>query len=228
MAQSTWAILAIFSINSRSGCLLSTISTSVKIRTPTEAPLVDRDFRCLLSTLVSALALSVSTHTRAANYTRSYSKTGYLIDRPNFTVLIGQTTTKITFDISSSSAVKATGVMFQADASSPTYTVRANKEVILSSGVIGSPHLLQVSGIGSSSLLSSIGVDTIVDLPGVGEHLNDHLSGGLAFETSAEVTGDLIKSNDTFAAQQMALWKRGRADSLYSSPNSKPSPCPSS
>ena len=53
--------------------------------------------------------------------------------------------------------------------------VTANNEVILSAGSVSSPHLLQISGIGSSSHLKSIGVDPVYDLKGVGENLQDHL-----------------------------------------------------
>ncbi len=54
-------------------------------------------------------------------------------------------------------------------------TIHASDQVILAAGSIGSPHLLQVSGIGSRSHLESIGVQTQVELPGVGENLQDHL-----------------------------------------------------
>ncbi|PWW36439.1 choline dehydrogenase [Idiomarina loihiensis] len=50
-----------------------------------------------------------------------------------------------------------------------------NKEVLLSAGSIGSPHILQLSGIGNSESLSSAGIETLHELPGVGENLQDHL-----------------------------------------------------
>ncbi len=53
--------------------------------------------------------------------------------------------------------------------------VEARDQVILAAGSIGSPQLMQVSGIGSHSHLQSIGVTTHIDLPGVGENLQDHL-----------------------------------------------------
>ncbi len=53
--------------------------------------------------------------------------------------------------------------------------VRARWEVILSAGAIGSPHLMQVSGLGPAGLLSQHQVPVAVDLPGVGENLQDHL-----------------------------------------------------
>jgi choline dehydrogenase len=48
-------------------------------------------------------------------------------------------------------------------------------EVILSAGSIGSPQILQLSGIGSASLMKQHGIDLMHDLPGVGENLQDHL-----------------------------------------------------
>jgi len=53
--------------------------------------------------------------------------------------------------------------------------VRVNKEVILSAGSIGSPHLLQLSGIGDKDILSAAGIETSHHLPGVGQNLQDHL-----------------------------------------------------
>ena len=53
--------------------------------------------------------------------------------------------------------------------------VTANKEVILCAGAIGSPHLLQVSGVGSAEALSKAGIEVLHELPGVGENLQDHL-----------------------------------------------------
>ena len=55
-----------------------------------------------------------------------------------------------------------------------THSVGANKEVILSGGAINSPHLLMLSGIGPSKHLRDHGVDLQIDLPGVGQNLQDH------------------------------------------------------
>ena len=53
--------------------------------------------------------------------------------------------------------------------------ISVNKEIILSAGSIGSPHILQVSGIGDGDKLSKIGIDLIKNLKGVGKNLQDHL-----------------------------------------------------
>ena len=53
--------------------------------------------------------------------------------------------------------------------------ISADKEVILSAGSIGSPHILQVSGIGDGDKLTKIGIDLIKNLKGVGKNLQDHL-----------------------------------------------------
>ena len=54
-------------------------------------------------------------------------------------------------------------------------TVKANKEIILSAGTIGSPHILQASGIGPGDLLKNNNVEVIKNHPGVGKNLTDHL-----------------------------------------------------
>lgn len=67
---------------------------------------------------------------------------------------------------------KCTGVKFNKKGIEET--VLAGKEVILSGGAVNSPHILQISGIGSEEHLSSIGVKVIHNLPGVGKNLQDH------------------------------------------------------
>tara|TARA_S200000501_G_scaffold92184_1_gene85537 strand:+ start:146 stop:1762 length:1617 start_codon:yes stop_codon:yes gene_type:complete len=54
-------------------------------------------------------------------------------------------------------------------------TVKTNNEIILSAGSIGSPHILQVSGIGDSEKLKHNGIELIKELKGVGQNLQDHL-----------------------------------------------------
>ncbi|GAA5847460.1 hypothetical protein JCM5353_005428 [Sporobolomyces roseus] len=151
------------------------------------------------------------------NWTRSYAKTGYLDPinyRTNLVVLTGYQATKIVFD-----GTTATGVEFAATASDTKYTVSASQEVILSAGVIGSPQLLQVSGVGPSDLLTPLGIPVVYDLPGVGWHLTDHLSGSITLNTTFPLSGDALNANTTFAAEQLALWEGGSADSLYTAPN---------
>ncbi|BGP30484.1 hypothetical protein JCM10296v2_002239 [Rhodotorula toruloides] len=151
------------------------------------------------------------------NWTRSYAKNGYLDPvnyRQNLVVLTGYQATRVVFD-----ETTATGVEFAASATGQTYTVNASKEVILSTGVIGTPQLLQLSGVGPTDLLSSLQINVVKDLPGVGMHLTDHLSGAITLNTSFPFSGDPVESNTTFAAEQLALWKAGDPNSLYTSPN---------
>ncbi|XP_046753200.1 glucose dehydrogenase [FAD, quinone]-like [Diprion similis] len=54
------------------------------------------------------------------------------------------------------------------------YTVRASKEVIISAGAVGSPHLLLLSGVGPEKDLTSVGINVVENLPGVGMNFHDH------------------------------------------------------
>jgi choline dehydrogenase len=67
---------------------------------------------------------------------------------------------------------------------SSTIEVRANAEVILCAGAIGSPQLLELSGIGAGERLRELGIPLIQELPGVGENLQDHLQIRSVFSVS--------------------------------------------
>ena len=88
--------------------------------------------------------------------------------RTNLTVLTGAFIRKIRF-----SGTKAEGLEYLKDGTASF--ARANRETILSLGSIGSPQILQLSGIGPHDLLNQFQIETIQDLPGVGENLHDHL-----------------------------------------------------
>ncbi len=97
-------------------------------------------------------------------------------------------------------AVAASGVKFTCE--EKEVAVRARKEVIVAAGAFQSPKLLKLSGIGSADLLGSLGIDTIVDNPGVGENLQDHLMTGFSFEVrDGAKTIDDLAWNDPPAMQ---------------------------
>ena len=88
--------------------------------------------------------------------------------RSNLTIVTKTQVQRITID-----GQTATGVLYKDD-NGNTVTVSAAKEVILSAGAIGSPHLLMLSGIGPAEHLEEIGVPVVKNLPGVGQNLNEH------------------------------------------------------
>ncbi len=90
-----------------------------------------------------------------------------VLDRPNLTLVTHAHANRILFD-----GVRATGVEYRRGRR--TRVVQAG-EVISCGGAFNSPQLLQLSGIGDPDHLSGLGIDPVVALPGVGEHLQDHL-----------------------------------------------------
>jgi choline dehydrogenase-like flavoprotein len=112
------------------------------------------------------------------NWTRSYSRTGYLdplADSGNYDVLANAHVTRIIFDNSTTGNLTASAVEYTTNNGTTKLTVKVNKEVILTAGTIGSPAVLLHSGVGPKDVLSSAGVDVLSELPGVGQHLQDHL-----------------------------------------------------
>ncbi|MFY0633714.1 MAG: GMC family oxidoreductase N-terminal domain-containing protein [Vannielia sp.] len=62
--------------------------------------------------------------------------------------------------------------------------VKATRQVVLSAGAIGSPQILQLSGVGEPELLSSHGIETVCAAPGVGQNLQDHIGFDLVYEAT--------------------------------------------
>ena len=99
--------------------------------------------------------------------------------RPNLTVVTNATAEKLVLE-GEGDDLRATGVAYRT-ADGTQQTAVAAKEVIVSAGAVGSPHLLMLSGIGPADDLKAVGIDCAVDLP-VGQHLKDHLHTGLYFQ----------------------------------------------
>ena len=89
-------------------------------------------------------------------------------DRANLTIRTRCLVTRVLFD-----GTRAVGVEYSHGSSAPT-RVEAD-HVILCGGAINSPQLLQLSGVGNADELKALGIAPVVDLPGVGENLQDHL-----------------------------------------------------
>lgn len=91
-----------------------------------------------------------------------------IMDRPNFTLKTEAMVTRILFE-----GTRAVGVEYIVGGQ--TRQARAREEVICSFGGFNEPKMLMLSGVGPADHLRSLGIPVIADLPGVGQHLMDHL-----------------------------------------------------
>ena len=101
--------------------------------------------------------------------------------RANLTILKHALVTCIVFN-----GKTATGV--QCDIGGQTKIFSAQREVVLCAGSIGSPQLLQVSGVGPRETLAAAGIDLVHELPGVGENLQDHLEFNFQYRCKQPIT----------------------------------------
>ena len=123
-------------------------------------------------------------HMTVKNGVRCSTANAYLrpaMGRPNLTVITHAMTRQILLE-----GTRAVGVMYDHDGQ--THQVHCNREVLISSGPIGSPHLLQRSGIGPADVLRKAGIGVRHDLPGVGENLQDHAEVYIQFGCKEPVT----------------------------------------
>ncbi|KAK4996892.1 hypothetical protein LTR66_003596 [Elasticomyces elasticus] len=147
------------------------------------------------------------------NGNRSYSATGYLrpnLGRPNLKVLTEAYATRVLLD-----GTTATGVEFTH--AGQKYQVKASKEVILSSGVIQSPQLLELSGIGDPEVLKEAGIDCVVENKGVGANFQDHVLGGMLYDLADGVISMDALHGAEFAKAQQELYDTKRKG-MYGSP----------
>ena len=100
--------------------------------------------------------------------------------RPNLTVTTKALAHKVVME-----GTKAVGVEYSTGGTGTT-VARADREVIVSGGVINSPQLLMLSGIGDPARLAEHGIETVVDSKGVGQNLQDHLSVGIEYERNGD------------------------------------------
>ena len=93
--------------------------------------------------------------------------------RPNFELWNSARVVKLVLETQADGSQRCTGV--QVWTGTEMVVAHASHEVVLSAGSVGSPQILQLSGIGPAALLQQHGIDVKVDLPGVGANLQDHL-----------------------------------------------------
>ncbi|WNG52605.1 FAD-binding protein [Archangium minus] len=100
------------------------------------------------------------------------------MSRPNLTVLTYAEVSRLIFE-----GRRCTGVEFRHGGQ--VRRVRATREVVLSAGAINSPKMLMQSGVGPADELRALGIPVVLDLPGVGQELQDHiLVAGVNYESS--------------------------------------------
>ena len=108
------------------------------------------------------------------------------MSRPNLKIITNAQVEKLCLELHSDSH-RATGVITNLDGKE-TVQFNARREVLLSAGAIGSPQILQLSGIGPAPLLAEHGIEVMRNLPGVGENLHDHLQVRSVYKVSNTVT----------------------------------------
>jgi len=120
--------------------------------------------------------------------------------RPNLTIMTGCHVERLLLE-DSAGGKRCRGVAFTG--AGRAFTATARRETLLAAGAIGSPHILQLSGIGPAAALHAHGIRPQVDLPGVGENLQDHLQLRMVYR----ITG--ARSLNTSAASWYGKMKIG-------------------
>jgi choline dehydrogenase len=127
----------------------------------------------------------------ARNGRRCSTAVGYLRQarrRPNLAIVSKALASRIVF-----AGRRAVGVEYLREGRA--YTAHADGEVIIAGGAFNSPQLLQLSGLGPGQLLSSLGLEVIADMPGVGADLQDHLQVRMQYRCTDPITMNDVINN---------------------------------
>ena len=124
--------------------------------------------------------------------------------RKNLTIETGCLTTRILFQ-----ANRATGVEYRQNGA--VKIARAESEVLITGGAIGSPKIMMLSGVGPADALKAKGIPIVHDLPGVGENLHDHFGVDIVYELKEATSLDKYNKLHwmIWAGLQYALFKTG-------------------
>ncbi|GLQ36016.1 choline dehydrogenase [Amylibacter marinus] len=125
--------------------------------------------------------------------------------RPNLNIITNAQVQKILIEEG-----RATGVIYQ-DKAGRDHSLQANREIVLSSGALGSPQVLMLSGIGDPEHLKEHGIGIVADLPAVGKNMQDHLQARLVFKCNEPTLNDEVRSvfNQARIAAKYALFRAG-------------------
>ncbi|ETN42143.1 uncharacterized protein HMPREF1541_04084 [Cyphellophora europaea CBS 101466] len=116
---------------------------------------------------------------------------------------------------------RAFAVRFAFNSTSPHQIVSARREIILAAGGLHTPHLLELSGVGDNLLLSSLGIQTIVDLPGVGNNLQDHALVHLnyAYQNASIASPATLFTNATYYAEAQSEYIASKTGPFTAKPS---------
>ncbi|KAH6956795.1 hypothetical protein DER45DRAFT_286805 [Fusarium avenaceum] len=134
--------------------------------------------------------------------------------RDNLHLMVESHVEKVVIEKDEQGDFRATGVrVVQADGT--VVELKASKEVIVSGGAYCSPNILNRSGIGAKSELEKHGITTLVDLPGVGKNLQDHLIVFMFYETDKEgITTDSLLYHGNALEKAYTQWKEEKKGPL--------------
>ena len=134
-------------------------------------------------------------------------------DRSNLTVLQETEIARLVIENH-----RATAIEIRSKSNGSTERINAEREILITSGAIGSPRLLQLSGIGSGDHLRSLGMDVVHDLAGVGQNLQDHIDFAVISECRGRFSYDSVNQfhNTIAAGLRYYFFKNGPvASSLF-------------
>ncbi|KAK4150666.1 hypothetical protein C8A00DRAFT_45986 [Chaetomidium leptoderma] len=152
---------------------------------------------------------------------RSYAGVGHYSDvaakRPNYHLLVKHQVARVVYPRPNTKSGPPIVEVRPLDGG-PLFNISVKNEVVLSTGVFGTPAILQRSGIGPAAFLQSANIPLVLDLPGVGSNLHDHSGPRLSWDYTKPLPFYPLPSdmlNETFAAEAVVAFNQTPARGPY-------------
>ncbi|KAF5335271.1 hypothetical protein D9758_016225 [Tetrapyrgos nigripes] len=146
---------------------------------------------------------------------RSSAAAAYLtpedVARDNLHILVNARASRV---LSVDGTTDIRSVEYAQDLDGPFFTVNATREVLITSGVFGTPAILLNSGIGSAAYLQGLGIQLVLDLPSVGKNFTDQPSISTAWLVNSTTTWDTFNRNQTNIDEALDQWANERSGPL--------------
>ena len=152
---------------------------------------------------------------------RSHSGKNHYLDvvasRDNYDLLVRHKGVRVVYPKAATRPQGVPQVEIQSRDDNSTHLLTATLEVIISSGALHTPQILQRSGIGPAKLLKEAGIQTVVDLPGVGYNFQDHPGVSVNWRLARQPTPNqgTLTANKTYQQEALALYSQRPAQGPY-------------
>lgn len=179
-----------------------TVRRNIAVSVNTGIPLVEANSPSAPPAACTTLDATIDEDSHRCSTDVAFLPNSIVAGRKNLTVCTETIVLSLDIISADDSSLSAIGAHLESDRGGPRFHVSCDKEIVLCAGAIATPQLLLLSGIGPEDHLRAVGVKVLKHLPGVGAHLQDHISVPLVYKVPLTDSIEVLMGKPLVAAGQ--------------------------